>query len=212
MLPFTHEQFLAVFAEYNEAVWPVQLLAYVVAAGMCIAIGSRWAVAPVITACGLAAMWLWTGISYHWLFFARVNAAAGVFGAAFVAQGILFAVAAIRCELKLFPTRQHVRALVGWSLIAYSAFVYPAIGAFVGVRFPAAPVFGVTPCPLTIFSFGVLLLVRSPWWLFPVPMVWSVIGTSAAWQLAMPQDWALPLGAIAALAVLWHTRRPAAAA
>ena len=28
MLPFTREQFLAVFVAYNEAVWPAQLLAY----------------------------------------------------------------------------------------------------------------------------------------------------------------------------------------
>lgn len=28
MLPFTREQFLAVFVAYNEAVWPTQVLAY----------------------------------------------------------------------------------------------------------------------------------------------------------------------------------------
>jgi hypothetical protein len=213
MLPFTHEQFLAVFAEYNEAVWPAQVLAYVAAAVMCIAIAYRTAIAPAVVACGLAAMWLWTGISYHWLFFARVNPAANAFGAAFVAQGLLFAVAAVRRRLEFFPTRQRVRTVVGWSLIAYSAFLYPAIGALVGLRFPAAPVFGVTPCPLTIFSFGVLLLARSvPWWLIAVPTIWSVIGMSAAWQLGIPQDWALPLSAMAALAMLWHTRRRAAAA
>lgn len=28
MLPFTREAFVAVFADYNAAVWPVQVLAY----------------------------------------------------------------------------------------------------------------------------------------------------------------------------------------
>ena len=28
MLPFTHGDFLAVFARYNLAIWPIQLLAY----------------------------------------------------------------------------------------------------------------------------------------------------------------------------------------
>ena len=29
MLPFTREQFLGVFADYNTAVWPAQVVAYV---------------------------------------------------------------------------------------------------------------------------------------------------------------------------------------
>ena len=29
MLPFTREQFLVVFVAYNEALWPAQMLAYV---------------------------------------------------------------------------------------------------------------------------------------------------------------------------------------
>ena len=28
-LPFTVEQFLDVFAQYNQAVWPIQIVAYV---------------------------------------------------------------------------------------------------------------------------------------------------------------------------------------
>jgi hypothetical protein len=53
--------------------------------------------------------------------------------------------------------------------------------------------FGVTPCPVTIFTFGLLLLtVRSvPRWLFVVPFVWSLIGGSAAILLNVPQDWLL---------------------
>jgi hypothetical protein len=206
MLPFTHEQFLAVFAEYNDAVWPAQVVAYLVGAAMCIAIASRNAMAPLLVACGLAAMWLWTGVAYHWVFFLRVNAAALAFGAAFVVQAILLLLAAVRRPFEFLPPGQRLRTLAGWGLVTYSALLYPAIGVFAGLRFPAAPVFGVTPCPLTIFSFGVLLLVRSvPCWLLPIPVAWAVIGTSAAWQLGMPQDWALLLAATAALPMLWNT-------
>jgi hypothetical protein len=213
MLPFTHEQFLAVFADYNEAVWPVQVLAYLAAAAMCIAIGSRNAVASALVPCALAAMWLWTGISYHWLFFARVNAAASAFGAAFVAQAILLVLAAVRRRLDFSRAARRLRTVSGWTLIAYSALLYPAIGSFAGLHFPAAPTFGITPCPLTILSFGVFLLARCvPWWLLPIPTAWSAIGASAAWQLAIPQDWALLLSAMVALPILWHTRRQAAAA
>ncbi len=38
MLPFTREQFMAVFAEYNLAVWPVQVVAYALAVGLVVAV------------------------------------------------------------------------------------------------------------------------------------------------------------------------------
>jgi hypothetical protein len=34
MLPFTRDQFLAVFAAYNQAVWPAQVVAYVLGIGL----------------------------------------------------------------------------------------------------------------------------------------------------------------------------------
>jgi len=36
MLPFTREQLLAVFVAYNEAVWPAQVVAYLLALWMVI--------------------------------------------------------------------------------------------------------------------------------------------------------------------------------
>jgi hypothetical protein len=53
--------------------------------------------------------------------------------------------------------------------------------------------FGVTPCPVTIFSFGLLLLAIKP---LPrlalvIPLLWSLIGGSAAVLLGIPQDWLL---------------------
>ena len=53
--------------------------------------------------------------------------------------------------------------------------------------------FGVTPCPVTIFTFGMLLLTteRLPRWLLVIPFVWSLIGGSAAIVLDVTQDWLL---------------------
>jgi hypothetical protein len=70
-------------------------------------------------------------------------------------------------------------------------------------------VFGVTPCPTTIFTWGMLLLVqgRTPLHLTAIPLLWSLIGGSAAWLLAVPEDASLPLAAFVALALLlWKNR------
>ena len=94
MLPFTREEFIGLFAQYNLAVWPVQILAYVLGIAMVASLWRPSRTADRLIAGGLAAMWLWTGIAYQWMHFAAINPAALGFGAMFVLQGVLFSVAA----------------------------------------------------------------------------------------------------------------------
>jgi hypothetical protein len=86
---------------------------------------------------------------------------------------------------------------LGLGLCAYSLLLYPLIGLWFGHVYPAAPVFGVTPCPVTVFTFGTLLLRggRAPWVVVAVPLAWSLVGGSAAVLLNVVQDWALPVSA-----------------
>ncbi|HEY0826346.1 MAG TPA: DUF6064 family protein [Ramlibacter sp.] len=209
MLPFTREQFLEVFARYNEAVWPVQALAVMLGLAACVAVLRPGVRRGRVVTGVLAAMWLWTGVLYHWTFFAAINPVARVFAAAFVLQGVLLAWTAWRGSLQ-FGRRDGAARWLGWGLILYSLAVYPAIGAATGHVYPRAPMFGITPCPVTLFTCGALLLAttRVPGRLLAVPIAWSLVGGSAAWLLRVPQDWPLLVGAAAGVAVLLR-RRPA---
>ncbi len=53
--------------------------------------------------------------------------------------------------------------------------------------------FGIAPCPVTLFTFGVLLLTTAPVprWLLIIPLAWSLLGGTAAFMLGVPQDWPL---------------------
>lgn len=210
MLPFTHDQFIAVFAAYNQAIGPVALLAYLVGGAVCALVLVRAARAGLLGGLALAVLWAWTGVVYHGLFFARVNPAALAFAAAFVAQGLLFALAAWRGRLRFDGPSFGPAAAVGWSLVAYSLLLYPLVGILAGVTWPGMPLFGITPCPLTLFTFGVLLLARYrvPWWLLPIPVAWSVVGGSAAALLDIPQDWPLLASGLSAVIILWRPSSP----
>lgn len=87
MLPFTHQQFLEVFASYNLAVFPAQIIAYLIGAGMITLLLRPGPNTDRMLSAGLALMWLWTGLVYHGLFFSPINPAAVAFGAAFALQG-----------------------------------------------------------------------------------------------------------------------------
>lgn len=207
-MPFTSEQFFDVFGGYNNAIWPAQIVAY--ALGL-LATGFVFWPSPAgdrIIAGVLALMWAWTGIAYHWLFFAVINPMAFLFGAAFIVQALIFLWVGVVQNRLSFSYANRLRQYFGIALIAYSAIMYPLIGTELGHIYPRAPTFGVTPCPMTIFTFGFVLLLRVPvqWWMVAIAFLWSLIGGTAAFLLHVPQDWVLLVTGMLAVVLLRWTQ------
>jgi hypothetical protein len=208
--PFTTQQFLDVIAQYNDAVWPMQVVLY----GLAVILlywavrrsgRDRWIVV------GLAFLWAWMGVVYHWLFFTSINRAAWIFGAFFVAQAVVFLVAAAGDRLA-FRFEADAFGIVGAVFIAYALALYPIIGAVAGHGFPDGPTFGL-PCPTTIVTFGLLLwsASRVPWWVLAVPFAWSLVGGSAAFQFGIPEDYGLvAAGVLGTILLVVKNRRAAA--
>jgi hypothetical protein len=200
-IPFSRAQFFDVLALYNEAVWPVQLLLLALAVSSVAAViaGREWhgAIGGM-----LAALWLWMAVAYHLVFFTMINPAAWLFGGAFVLAAFFFAWHALRGTLK-FALPKGPDAAPGLILLAYALVGYPLIGGLVGHVYPRVPTFGL-PCPTTIFTLALLLFARRPvpWTLFVVPFAWSIVGTIAALEFGVVQDFGLGAAALVAIAVL----------
>lgn len=202
MLPFTTDAFFAVFEAYNRAIWPGQIPAYLLGAAVLIASVRGGRMAGPVAAGGLAVMWLVNGALYHLWQFSVINPLAYGFGALFLVQSVLFAVAARPGRFEF----AGVHGAAGWLalvLIVYAAAIYPVIGWLMGHGYPRAPLLGVAPCPTTIFSLGILMLVRRPsWWLWPIPVAWALFGSTAAILLAVPEDLGMLAAALIALSLL----------
>jgi hypothetical protein len=210
MLPFTVGQFLTVFASYNKAIWPVQFLAYLLgAAAFALAFrGGPRSDRTIATI--LATMWAVTAIGYHLMSFAAINKAAYGFGALFLIEAALLAYAGVYRNRLNFGFHGDLAAWVGVFFVVYAAVLYPLIGIASGHHYPKLPMFGITPCPVTIFTLGMLLLTvnQPPGYLLAIPLLWSLIGGSAAILLQIPQDWLLlASGAITALLLLVRRSR-----
>ncbi|KAF0097418.1 MAG: hypothetical protein FD144_5151 [Rhodospirillaceae bacterium] len=191
MLPFTREQFLGVLVTYNDAIWPLQIVTYLSGIIVVALLFRPSRSSNRIIAGVLAAMWVWTGIAYHGLFFAPINTVAYLFAALFLLQGGFLAYAGVQHDRLHFGFQSGPVAWMGAAFLVYATILYPLIGMSTGHAYPEVPMFGVTPCPVTMFTFGMLLLTTQPLprWLLVIPFVWSLIGGSAAIVLGVTQDW-----------------------
>jgi Family of unknown function (DUF6064) len=211
MVPFTREVYLGVFEHYNDAIWPAQIVAYL----LCLI--ALWRITRPFPGSGrliagvLGLAWIWTGVAYHMLFFSRIDWAAWAFGLFFVVQGILFLVnGTIRGRLAFHFTGDF-DSWAGVILIAAAMLLYPLVG---DISWSRDAFVGIAPCPTTLFTFGMLLLAepRTPWYLLVIPVLWSLIGGSAALVLGIPQDAALPVAALLTIVLaIWKNRLNAAA-
>jgi hypothetical protein len=195
-LPFTTEQFFDLFAGYNEALWPALVVLWIASAVFsALLLSSRRPPDRWIGAL-LTAHWAWSALAYHAAFFTRINPAAWLFAALFLLQAALFFWWGVVHRRLSFAPRRTAWAPVAWVLIVYS-LVYPAINAVQHLSVSGIPTFGV-PCPTTIFTVGLLMLATPRLWrLSIIPVIWSVIGGSAAFLLGVSADYALPVAGIA---------------
>jgi hypothetical protein len=196
-LPFSIDEFFKVFENYNNTVWPMQyflVLLAVIAIFMVIK-KTKWSTA--IIGIILSFLWLWMGVVYHLVFFTSINKVAYIFGGAFILQSFLFLHAFFFSDKLSFHFKKDIFGLAGIVFVLFALVIYPIIGYYNGHMYHASPTFGL-PCPTTIFTFGILLLTekKCPPYIFIIPLLWSTIGTSAAFSLNVEEDISLLVAGI----------------
>jgi hypothetical protein len=202
-LPFTIEQFFDVFTRYNAAIWPAQWAAHALGIASVVAAWDGGRARNVFVTLTLALFWAMAGGGYHLGFFRDVNPVALPAGVLFLAEAALLIWAAVHGRLAFRVTRAP-GSLVGLVFVAYALVVYPVLNLASGHTWASSPAFGVAPCPVTIFTFGMYLLAerRVPAVLIPVPLLWSVVGLFAAVRLGVPADYGLGIAGVAGTAIL----------
>ena len=203
-IPFSIEEFLNVFEVYNLAIQPIQVIAYVLGALAVLFAILKSSYSRIIILSILATFWAWTGVAYHIVNFSEINKAAYVFGALFLVQAILLLLAAFQSNKLTFQLSFTASAVIGAIFIAYAMVVYPFLNYMFGHVYPKMPVFGVAPCPVTIFTFGLLLWIKEkiPLYVVAIPFLWSLIGVSAAIQLKIVEDYGLVVAGIVGTALI----------
>lgn len=205
--PFTTEQFLKVFKEYNLAVFPFQLIILLIGLFALYAIWSTRPVFRKVIGAFLAFIWLWAGIVYHISFFAALNSPAYLFGTVFIIQGLLLFNETFRSGGFHFHYQNSAKEVFGLFLVVFGLLIYPLI-SWLMKGSPTLIISVGLPCPTVITTFGFFALVSGKvrWYLYIIPILWSLVGISAALNFGIYQDFMMLAGGIAVI-LLHHFRK-----
>ena len=191
-MPFTVDQFMDVFKAYNLAVWPAQIFLILLAIIAIFFSFKKFRFSDRFNAGILGFLWLWIGVVYHLIHFTSINNAAYIFGVLFILQALIFIYAGIVKDHLSFNYQTNIYGITGAIFLLYALILYPLLGHLFGHIYPKSPTFGL-PCPTTIFTFGLLLWAdkKIPKYVLIIPVLWSIVGFSAAVNLRVYEDFGL---------------------
>ena len=196
------EKFFSVFEKYNHAIFPVQIVLFLLSIFALIAIGSKIKQKDKFVAGILGVLWLWIGIGYHIAFLSGTNKVAFGFGALFILQGLFLLWEGVLLYNLKFVYRMSIQAYLGYFFILYGLIIYPVIGYLIEPNLSRTVSVGL-PSPTIILTFGFLLLCDKKFskYLLIIPSLWAVIGISGIIKLGVYQDSIMLIAAI--IADIW---------
>jgi len=186
-----------VLEKYNLAIWPMQVVAYILGIAILFLIVKKTKHASRISAAMLSFLWLWNGIVFFLLYFGPLFTPSYFFGALFIIQGFLFLGTVIKPRLS-FGSERSGYSVVGILFIAYAMVGYPVLGPLLGHSYPFSAPFGLIPCPTNVFTFGLFLLSNKkiPKPLLIIPLLWAIFGGFPAVFAGMLEDMGLIVAGI----------------
>ena len=208
-LLFSPRTYYRLIELYNEAIWPLQLVA--VASGVLVVV-SLWRrphanrLAPLL----LASVWAWTAWAFHFERYAQINWAAPWFAIAFTVQALLLsAIAFARNGISVRSTERPTRVAMLVALLIVVA--YPMLAPLSGRGWETSEVFGVAPDPTALATLTLMVTARGRrrWLLCAIPGAWCAIAFATLAAMDSAQAYVVLAFGLVALglgASLWPNR------
>lgn len=199
-LMFSLATYARMIALHNDWLWPAHFLVL----GTVIAAVAAWRhnrTWPMILL--LMAAWVFVGGLFFYHRFSTIFWPASYIAGVFFLQAVLVGVAGLRRKGLVCHDNSVLRRRVGVAVLGISIAGYPLLNLITGQPITSSDFVFVTPDPTVMATFGLLLLAnRSPWWLYPIPVIWCFFSGLMLYGLMAPFFWFLPAVVLAALLFL----------
>ncbi len=172
---FSESAYYRQFEFYNQAIWPLHLVALAFAFTILYALYKKPEWAGRVIALLLVTSWLWVAVAFLYLRFYQIHVVANWYAFGFVLQaGLLLWYGVIKNRLSLH-VESHLRIITGSALLVMSFIIYPFITLPGGRNWQQFEMFALAPDPTAIATFAILLFYKVPRVLFVIPVMWVVL-------------------------------------
>jgi hypothetical protein len=201
MLSFGSNDFFETLFKYNNTVWPMPIVGYVLGLIVIISLCYENKLADRMVSLVLGFFWMWVGLVQQLAFFTKIDDWANIVGILFVLQSILFLWFGVIKNSLVFRIPFSGYDLIGIFFIVYSIIAYPIIGFFVGHTYPASAVFGIAASPTVIFTLGIFLFAvgEFPIFMLIIPVLWAMLGFATSMFMGIHEDFVLFVAAASCL-------------
>lgn len=205
----SQELFYKRMLEYNTDVFLVMIFSYICAIFVLAIIGTKIQKKNRISGFFLSFLFIFNGLVEFIFYYGSVSSQYYVWGSLWILQGIVFFLHSGIKNSMLIEYRKDCKTVVATALLFSALIIYPVIGFLTGHGYPTGPIFGVAPCPVTIFTFALLILNRRsfPIALLIIPFLWSLTGIYAIFFFHVYQDAIEVIAGIVGLFFILHENK-----
>jgi len=211
------DDFYNTLQSYNETFWPMLIITFLLGVAVIYLAARKSSSSNKAISAILSFLWIWSGIVFFIIYYGPINAEflglmmPGVWylgGILFLTQGVLFLVLGVVKSSLSFKLSGDWFTIVGALIVVYAMVIYPVIGLLTGYGYPKYPVFGIAPCPLTIFSLGLFQWSdrKMPIVIVLIPFIWALTGIMPVLALNVWADIGELLSAIIGLPLILYQR------
>ena len=207
-LMFSERTYRRLFESHNTALWPAHIAAVIAGVVILAIVLRRSTHAGRAVTATLALAWLIVAAMWFWSRFSTIHSGGHLMATAFAVEAIsLLWFGALRNRIEL-PRPAGAIAWFATVIFAYGLFLQPLLGRALGRPWEQSEVFGLAPDPTVAATIGALLLARrAPWFLWVIPIGWSLFSGMTLWAMHTPDAWLPPGIAVAGLLLAIASRR-----
>ena len=172
---FSETVYYRQFELYNQAIWPLHIVAILLSLLLGYALWQKpaWA-GRVISGC-LVVAWLWVAWAFLYQHFQKIHVVAEYYALGFALQaGLLAKYGVIKNRLTRCTTSQ-LRIIIGTMVLFVVLVLYPFIPFMTGRNGLQFEMFAIAPDPTVLATLAILFVYKAPKVLYLLPVIWVIV-------------------------------------